>query len=86
MFRHLERAGNSNDCVLSPWIRISISVLRTVEDGLQEALKGVGCTRLRSGESPSRRLRQQRHSLTMRLNNCNAGLGRRNKSEANGNV
>lgn len=84
MFRHLKGACSAKDCLLSPLARMSISVLRIVGDGLQEALQRVGCARFRSGESPSRRLRQQCHSLNMRLNNCNAGLGRRNKSEANG--
>jgi hypothetical protein len=43
-----------DDCLLSPLTELSISVLNRVRDGLQEAPSGVGCTRLRSGESPSR--------------------------------
>ena len=42
-----------NDCLLSPLTELSISVLNKVRDGLHEAPLGVGCTRLRSGESPS---------------------------------
>jgi hypothetical protein len=74
MFRHLEVALIFYDCLLSPLIESGTSVPSTIGDGFQEAQQWVGCTRLRSSESPSGNSRQQRYPLTVMQTAWEAGL------------
>jgi len=64
LLRHWEIALIFDDCLLSPLIESGASVPSTIGDGFQEAQQWVGCTWLRSSESPSGSSRQQCCPLT----------------------